>query len=376
VIRILHVISGLGSGGTEGVLSRLLLSTPPGDQTSGVVTLTDEGIHGAKLRAGGIPVWTARMPRGLPTPAYRKALRDAVREFQPDLVCGWLYRGNLAALAAARDAGGVPVVWNIRHSLHDWDHERFLFRLTVRANQWKIAKPDLVVYNSHAARDQHREFGFLPHEDRVVPNGFALNRFKPDPEARHQWRERWGLADDQVAVGLVGRWHPVKNHAGFLDAAASCLRSYPRTVFVLAGEGCDSSNAELTDLVRKAGLGASVRLLGRVDDAERVTAALDLAVNASFGEAFSNAVGEALACGVPCLATAVGDSRRIVGDNGWTVEPQALAEGLTALVALGRDGLAAKGRGARERMEADYRLETMNESFAEIFRTAVKRRSK
>ncbi len=368
--RVLHVISGLGSGGTEGVLARLVSS----GGTAGVVSLTDEGIHGASIRAAGVPVWVARMPGGLPTPGYRKALRAAVRQFQPDVVSGWLYRGNLAAMEAAHDAGGVPLVWNIRHSLHDWDRERFLFRLTVRVNLWRIDRPDMVIYNSHAARDQHRDFGFLPREDRVIPNGFDLNRFKPDSEARRELRAEWGLEEDQIAVGLVARWHPVKNHGGFLEAAAAGLKAHPRTVFILAGDGCDAKNTELAALIARAGLGANVRLLGRVAAVERVTAALDLAVNASFGEAFSNAVGEALACGVPCLATAVGDSRRIVGENGWCVEPGALAEGMGAVLASGREGLAAKARGARQRMEAEYRLDTMNERFAEAFRT-VKRRS-
>lgn len=367
--RVLHVISGLGSGGTEGVLARLV-TTPLGtDLVQGVVSLTDLGVHGDRLRQAGISVWVARMPRGLPVGGYRKALASAVRDFKPDVVSGWLYRGNLAALDAAQDAGGVPVVWNIRHSLHDWKRERFLFRLTVYANRWRIEKPDVVVYNSYAARDQHREFGFLPREDRVVPNGFDLRRFRPDGEARRSWREAWGVGADQVVVGLVGRWHPVKNHRGFLEAAAACRKNHPGTVFVLAGEGCDPANQDLAVLSRKLGLDDSLRLLGRVDQVERVTAALDLAVNASFGEAFSNAVGEALACGVPCLATAVGDSRRIVGGNGWTVEPDALAEGLEALVSLGAEGLAAKGRGARERMEAEYRLETMTKNFADLFRT-------
>jgi len=371
--RVLHVISGLGSGGTEGVLARLV-TADQADIVSGVVSLSGEGIHGSAIRTSGVPVWVARMPQGIPTPGYRAALRRAVREFQPDVVSGWLYRGNVAALAASRDAGNIPIVWNIRHSLHDWKRERWLFRLTVRANLWNIGRPALVVYNSYAARDQHREFGFLPREDFVVPNGFDLRRFRPDAEARRELRAQWGLQEDQIAVGLVARWHPVKNHGGFLQAASAALKTSPRTILILAGDGCDADNVELAALIEKYGLRDNLRLLGRVDAVEKVTAALDLAVNASFGEAFSNAVGEALSCGVPCLATAVGDSRRVVGSNGWCVEPGTLAEGLAAALAAGRDGLAAKARGARERMEAEYRLDTMNARYAELFRT-VKRRS-
>lgn len=375
MIRVLHVISGLGSGGTEGVLTRLILGSDSRTFVHGVVSLTDEGQYGQRLRAAGVPLWIATMPRGIPTPGYRKALRNAVKEFKPDVVSGWLYRGNLAALAAAKDAGRVPVVWNIRHSLHDWARERFLFRLTVRANRALIDRPTVVLYNSHAARDQHREFGFLPRQDLVIPNGFDLARFRPNVEARREFRDQWGVTEDQVVVGLIARWHPVKNHEGFLEAAAGCAREHPRTMFVLAGEGCVAQNSQLGALVERLGLKGQVRLLGAVERVEAVTAALDLAVNASFGEAFSNAVGEALACGVPCLATAVGDSKKIVGDNGWTCEPEALTEGLVALVALGREGLAAKARGARQRMEADYRLETMSTRFAEIFQTAARSKS-
>src|SRR5690606_2510752 len=157
-----------------------------------------------------------------------------------------------------------------------------------------------------------------------------------------------GLGEDDLLVGLVARWHPQKDHPGFVRAAAQLVRREPRARFVLIGNDCDAGNPELVGLVREAGVGDRMHLLGRRTDIPRLTAALDVATSSSsFGEAFPNILGEAMACAVPCVTTDVGDSADIVGDTGRVVpprDPDALAAALAEILSMPPQARAALGR--------------------------------
>jgi glycosyltransferase involved in cell wall biosynthesis len=243
--------------------------------------------------------------------------------------------------------------------------------MTILANRWLVRQPDLVVYNSESCRQQHRGFGFAPRCEAVVANGFDLDRFRPDPVQRDRGRREWGLGDEDCAVGLLARWHPIKNHQGFFAAATVALKSHPKTVLVLAGEDIDPSNAELMALIRAHGLASRVKLLGHIDSVDQVIVSLDLLVSASWGEAFPNVVGEALACGVPCLATDVGESKVLVGNAGMVVDHGQLAEALVALLDKGREGLATLGIKGREQMEQSYHQNAMVERYGELLESTV-----
>src|SRR5690606_25925134 len=212
---------------------------------------------------------------------------------------------------------------------------------------------------SHAARRLHVEQGYRDDRFLVIPNGFDMDRFRPSDDARRALREELGLPSDALLVGLVARWHPVKDHAGFLRAAGIVSRAHPDARYLLVGSDCDRSNAALAGLVDEIGLAGRVHLLGARDDIARVTAALDVAASSSTGEAFPNVLGEAMSCGVPCVTTDVGDSAHIVGDTGRVVpprDPRALATALSELVGMSREQRVELGRRARERVRDNFEL--------------------
>jgi glycosyltransferase involved in cell wall biosynthesis len=157
---------------------------------------------------------------------------------------------------------------------------------------------------------------------------------------------------------LVARFDPQKDHGTFCDASRIVCERHPDAVFVLSGELIESTNGALINMIRKAGLEENVRLLGRRDDIARITAALDVAVSSSaFGEGFSNALGEALSCGVPAVATDVGESRSIVGDAGFVVPPEdalALGSAIAELIALEPDARRRLGALGREHISRNY----------------------
>jgi len=170
----------------------------------------------------------------------------------------------------------------------------------------------------------------------VIPNGIDTEHFKPDPMARKLIRAEWGVADNEILIGLVARLDPMKDHSTFLRAATMLAQERPDVRFVCVGDGAEPYKSEVRRLATELALGDRLIWAGARHDMPAVWNALDLAVSSSsYGEGFSNTIAEAMACGVPCVVTDVGDSALIVGDAGIIVQPSmpaALCEGFRQMV--------------------------------------------
>ena len=375
-MRLLHVISGLRTGGAETMLYKLLAGAKT-SRDAIVVSLGEDGPMGAAIAALGVPVVPlGATPGRVPTPAALLRLVRLVRAFAPDVVQGWMYHGNLAALAAAGTSGTRrPVLWNIRSTLCDVDQEKrtttAVIRVGARLSRW----PAHIVYPSETAAVEHEAAGYSAHRRVLIGNGFDTARFRPDAELRLRARTALGVTDDRVLLGHVARFHPMKDHAGLLRAAALLRDAGVRFHLAMIGRGVDDGNAELAGLRRELGLEGCVSLLGERRDVADVTPGFDVAVSASsWGEAFPNVLGEAMACGVPCVATDVGDSRRVVGDGGLVVDrrdPAALAAAVERLARLDREGRARLGEAARARVLAHYSLPAIVAQYEDLWASAT-----
>jgi glycosyltransferase involved in cell wall biosynthesis len=176
--------------------------------------------------------------------------------------------------------------------------------------------------------------------------------FRPDPAARLSVRKELSVPDDAVLVGMVARFHPVKDHRTFLRAAQLLHSRLANARFVLVGSGITRENAGLCRMVDECGLADAVDLLGPRTDVPRLTAALDVACLSSWSESSPFVLCEAMCCGVPCVASDVGDSRLLIGDTGKIVpprNPQALADALLWLLQRPLGQLNTLGQMARKR---------------------------
>ena len=173
-------------------------------------------------------------------------------------------------------------------------------------------------------------------------------------------REELGISEETPLIGLVGRFNAQKDHGTFIRGAARLHADLPEVHFLLCGDDVTCENIELAEWLKASGIGDRCHLLGRREDIPRLTAALDIATTSSaYGEGFPNVIGEAMASGVPCVATDVGDSALIVDEAGKIVpprDPRALAEAWRALIMLGPDGRARVGLAARRRIEKHFSL--------------------
>lgn len=356
--RITHVIGSLDVGGAERALCSLVASIDPALAEMKIVALIAGGALTDSVRRRGIEVETLAMRPGRPDPSAVVRLARRLRADRPDLVVTWMYHANLIGGLAAKLADRIPVVWNIRHTWLDPRRSKRSTRWVARAGGALSQRvPDAVVYVAHAAQESHAALGYACPHSSVIPNGFDLNEFRPDPAARLRVRHELGLAPATELVGLVGRFHPDKDHGSFIAAAGRVQRSNPQARFLLCGEGVTPENRQLTAWAEQNGVRNACHFLGQREDMPRLAAALDLAVCSSLTEAFPRAVGEAMACGVPCVVTDVGDAAHLVGGTGRVIpagDPAALAAAMDELLALDGAARRALGRMARERIVEDF----------------------
>ena len=378
-MRILHVITGLDLGGAEMMLYRVIRGSEGGDRSrQEVVSLTERGVIGRRIEQLGVKVHALNMSR-LPNPLKVMRLAELIRAARPDVVQTWMYHADLIGGVAARLAGRARVVWGIHNSTLDatTSHRTTRWTVAVCARLSRIV-PDAIVSVSAAARDLHVELGYDPRKFVVIPNGFDVREYRSDPEQRRETRRQLGVEDETVLVGLVARVAPQKDHGNFVRAAGLLGRRRRDVRFVLCGgagvaggEGATPENRELVRLIEQQGLLDRFLLLGPRDDVPRIMNALDIGtLSSSYGEAFPLVIGEAMACGVPCVVSDVGDSRYLVGDTGRVVpprDPEALAQAWQDLLELGSAGRRRLGQAARERVESQFSLSRIMAEYTSLY---------
>ena len=370
-IKIVHIINSFEFGGAEVMLGNLLARTDRGRFESVVVSLIDDLRLADGIVAAGIPVRAMGMRPGVPDPrAVARLIRTLWRE-RPRIVQTWMDHSNLIGGVATRLAVRAVLVWGVHHCHHVRGVSKRTTLMTVAAcARLSRRLPSGIVCCSEQARFEYARRGFAAERLTVIPNGFDTDTFHPDPAARVAVRRELGLAPDVPLVGLVARDDPVKDHPNFLRAATRLRARLPQVHFLLCGDHIGPENVALRAAIESLGVDDRCHLLGPRRDIARIQASLDLATSSSFSEAFPLAVGEAMACGVPCVATDVGDSAAIVGEAGRIVParaPGALASAWEELLSLAPDARARLGRAARSRIQRHYDLGAIARRYEDLY---------
>ena len=303
-----------------------------------------------------------------------KALRKILGTFQPDIIQGWMYHGNLVASIASGLAPGSPsVYWNVRQTLYDIDHEKTGTRWIIGLCSLISGRPKAIIYNSSVSCQQHEDFGFSKRSHVVIPNGFDLLTWRPDTNGAIETRRSLGIAGSAVVIGHVARFHPMKNHESFVKAAVNLLSENAECEVVLAGLGVTPDNEALNSLVPDS-LKPRFHWLGERRDVLQLMQCFDVfCLSSAWGEAFPNVLGEAMATGTPCISTDVGDSRYIVGDTGTVVQANdqdALVGGLQKLVSMSVALRNERGMEARGRIQKLFALEAVINDYSRLYRSS------
>lgn len=377
-IKVMYIISDLSIGGAEMTLFKLLEQTNRKRFDPVVVSLVDQGALRERIEALGIEVHTTRMKPGRPTPAGLWRLIKLIRRIKPELLLGWMYHSCFAAEVANLLSGRrSPVVWSVHYSISSLATEKKLTAAVIRFCGFISKLPAKIVFVSRDGQNQHARLGYLSENSCVIPNGIDVEEFVPSATARSSVRAELGLSSDVFLTGLIGRYHPMKDHANFLKAAALISKTHPATHFLLVGRGVDEENRELCDSIRELNLDGRVHLLGERQDTARLAAALDVfTVSSSYGESCPIVIGEAMACGVPCVVTDVGDAAWIVGETGRVVpsrDAAALASAWKEMIELGADGRQALGLRARARVIEHFPIQAIMAQYEDLYETVLAR---
>jgi glycosyltransferase involved in cell wall biosynthesis len=210
----------------------------------------------------------------------------------------------------------------------------------------------------------------------VIPNGFDFSNLTATAEQRIAFRRECNFSDDELVIGCLGRFHQVKGQDNFVKAAAIVAPGHIKVRFLMAGADCDEHNANLMSWIHEHNLQNFFVLLGERDDVSVCLAAMDVFCMPSRTEGFPNGLGEAMAMGLPCVATEVGDTRVLVGDTAILVpaqDEQALAQGLLEVIDLSVDQRYQMGQRAKARVMTEFYIEKACERFTAVYQEIVSR---
>jgi glycosyltransferase involved in cell wall biosynthesis len=377
-VPIVHVINSFQFGGAEAMLCNLLLRTDRERFEPSVVTLIDDMSVAAPVVSANIPITCVNMRPGIPDPRGVLRLAQHLKRARPAVVQTWMDHSNLIGGLAARMAIDAPVVWGVHHSNHVKGVAKRSTLLTVAACA-KLSRriPARIVVCSEVSKSSYTASGFSADRMTVIPNGFDTKRFQPDSEARRSIRAELGLPADCFVFGLAARFDPMKDPMAFLRAAAIVARRFNGVRFVVCGKDMDNANAELVRHVRELGLADRLLLIGPRRDVPRLLAAVDVAALSSISEAFPLVLGEAMACGTPCVSTDVGDAARIIGDTGRIVppsNPQAMADAMAAFIMMPEAKRVALGTAGRKRVCEMFDLDAVTRRYEAVYEDVISRR--
>ena len=365
---VVHLITTLGQGGAERVLSQVV---PRPDERAGehhvVVSLVDGGMFADELIAEGVEVRGLGMRPG--RDLVRGTLRFArlLRDHRPTMVISWLYHANLLDLLArpfAGEARRARMVWMLRSSLQSPIGVPLHTRATIRLLARLSTVPEAIVVNSRAGRAEHERRGFRPQAWKLLSNGCDTTVFRPRPDTREWMRARLGIRPEAVAAIMVARTHPQKNHETLISALRLAHLRHPEIELLLVGSGTEALDSDHPGSLRIHGL-------GQRQDVPDLLSACDLLVSSSLTEGLPNSLLEGMASGLVPIVTDVGDCSEVIGEIGLSVPPgeaEALADALVNVLERPESERAALGTLARERVIklADHATSRVN--YASLWR--------
>ena len=250
---VMHVISSLNIGGAEMMLYRLLQrsNTSP----SIVVSLTKGGELTAQIRKLNIEVIEIERTSLIQSLFL---LQKIVKKFQPKVIQSWLYRADLLSLIISGKQK-IPVIWNIRQTEVGRVKNQFHIWFIQRLNAKLSKMPHLIVYCANAAKLSHESIGYHSNHAVVIPNGVDTEKYDFNEQLRKQYREKWNIDPDEIVIGMIGRFDPLKNHARFCRIFRKVQEHFSEKSLkaMLVGRGINQENTELTKIGDNAALGSS-----------------------------------------------------------------------------------------------------------------------
>jgi glycosyltransferase involved in cell wall biosynthesis len=370
--RIMLLVPNLEYGGTERQVALLALALRRKHHEVAVATFHRGGPFAAELAQAGIPLFPLG-GQGWAGP-FRSLINliRLLRSQRTSVLYSFLPPANVLASLSGIMAPRCGVAWSVRSADMPLAGYGLKTRLAYALERRMARLPGRIIVNSRVGFEACLRKGFPPQQLSIVHNGFDIELFRPDFQARLRLRAEFGLSPDEIAIGLPARMDPVKDHSTFLRAAALLYQKEKNVRFIcIGGTGPKNYSAGLRELAQSLGISDRVVWAGNRNDMPAALNALDIATLCSVSEGFPNTVGESMACGLPCVVTNVGDAGLLVADTGYVVpnrDPAALAAAWGHLfdpAIRSRQGQAARDR-IVEKFSLDHLVEETIAALADL----------
>lgn len=335
---IIHIITGLSLGGAElALLKHIKLNSGDGSRNHVVISLMSRSYLSDRFEKENIKVYHLNFKKS-PYSVFRGLiyLKRLLNSYEKVLLHGWLYHGCLiASLGRFLKKGKIPVIWNIRHSLHDMQSEKPITRYVIKLLAKLSKLPDQTIYNSSTGVEHHVNIGFARTNNLVIHNSVAGQSLKFVSQRRSQIRRDLGYDNSTMVIGVVARYHFIKGYDIFIQAAKIVIKKFPDVRIMCIGTGVTYDNVILKNLIQEAGIKENIVLLGRIEKPIDYMCGLDVLCMPSRSEGFPNVLAEALSVGVPCVATDVGETAVILKNKGVLCksnDPASISAGLIEVI--------------------------------------------
>jgi glycosyltransferase involved in cell wall biosynthesis len=360
---ILFLTRSLDRGGAERQLVVLAQGLAVHGHNVAVAVFFGGGVYEAELVEADVRVINLGKKGRWDIFSFLKRLVCLLRKEHPTVLHSYLGVPNILVAALKPLLSGTHIVWGVRASNVDLSRYDWLSRLAYFLERRLARFADLIIANSHAGQQHAVTNGFPKEKIVVIPNGIDTKYFQFNHEGRMLVRASWGVDESEILVGLVGRLDPMKDHPTFLRAASCIARVHRNIRFVCVGGGSTNYAETLKQCAVNLGLNHHLKWVDAQDNMSAVYSALDIASSSSsYGEGFSNTIAEAMACGVPCVVTDVGDSALIVGNTGSIVAPRdhsALAAAIGRLIDLPPEERRELGEACRTRIVSEFGIDRL-----------------
>ena len=367
--KVLFFIRSLNAGGAE----RQLVVAAKGLAERGydvmVLTFYSGGFYADELSGTKVRLLSLHKKGRWDLVVFFCRLVSLLRTQAPDIVYSFLGGANIFSMLMQPFIPHARTVWGVRASNMELDRYDWAARWSYWLECRLSSLADVIVANSHAGLEYAVAHGFPGSKMVVIANGIDTERFRPNKEAGMHLRKEWGGGQDERLIGLVGRIDPMKGHTTFLEAAALIKRQLPDVRFVCVGKGEEGYEKAMRKLATEMGLDDVLVWAGVCSEMMAVYNALDILSSSSYGEGFPNVVGEAMACGVPCVVTDVGDSALVVGQTGLVVPPKdsgALCSAWLEMLSLEATESRATSAAVRDRIMSEFNIGTMLDSIEQV----------
>lgn len=355
---MVHVITNFaGVGGAEMMLARLIQCTEEQYRHVIISLMNTSETYQTTLKR--CQSYYALGWNGLNTLGTMRKLRGLLKQLQPKSMQCWMYHANvLASLSVMGWQQRPKLIWGIHHSLASPKEESISTKVALNLSKWLSARADGIVYCAHSSLEQHGQFGFKNRHQHVIANGVFLDKFQPNPKLH-----------DPLVIGFAGRYHSAKGYPYLFETMG--LLKDENIIFKIAGSGASLDNPEVKALFEQYQLDAKkVHLLDQISDMPAFYQAIDAFLMTSITEGFPNVLVEAMASGLPCISTDVGDAKYIVQDLGEIVPPrnaQALEKAILAYAEKSTAEKFALKQATRERVEQNFSIETVSKQYVQVW---------